>query len=232
MLAVQRAPPTLVRYDSRTATGWKPRSSSWPSFFSWMRVTSSARMTRSMMMGAASSESCTHTAQTAGWPTGLTGEGPGGERQSARSSATSVTMGGVLAPQVMAHRAELRARRRAPYLAGVVHDDGVAAAQENLAGVLVHGALGVGDVGHVLDDHHVVGVLAGAAWRGRGGTGWVEPWAGCANYGCHVVRAQTLAGGHWLVHTGAQEAARGVGVGAGPVTEGLQCVLRQACRTP
>lgn len=56
------------------------------------------------------------------------------------------------------------------HLAGVVHDDCVAAAHEDLAGVLVHGALGVGHVGHILDDHHMVGVLARAAQgRGQGG---------------------------------------------------------------
>jgi hypothetical protein len=44
-------------------------------------------------------------------------------------------------------------------LAGVVHDDGVVAAHKDLARVLVHGALAVADVRHVLDDNHVVGML-------------------------------------------------------------------------
>lgn len=115
-----------------------------------------------------------------------------------------------------------------PHLAGVVHDDGVAAAQEDLRGVLhrggrgkgsvpvggcmgrlagrrgqhagagedasslamalppchrslprpalehpphlIHGTLGVGHIRHILDHHHVVRVLAGAA--GRWGQGF------------------------------------------------------------
>ena len=46
-------------------------------------------------------------------------------------------------------------------LAGVVHHDGLAAAQEDLAAVLVHGALAVRHVGDVLDDHAVIRVLPG-----------------------------------------------------------------------
>mmetsp|Transcript_4553 Transcript_4553/g.11473 ORF Transcript_4553/g.11473 Transcript_4553/m.11473 type:complete len:494 (+) Transcript_4553:426-1907(+) len=44
-------------------------------------------------------------------------------------------------------------------LARVVHDDGVLPPHEDFGGVLVHGALGVCDVGHVLDDDDVIGVL-------------------------------------------------------------------------
>lgn len=46
-------------------------------------------------------------------------------------------------------------------LASVVHGDGVGASQEDGADVLVHGTLGVTDVGHVLDDDGVIGVLGG-----------------------------------------------------------------------
>ena len=50
-------------------------------------------------------------------------------------------------------------RREQRVLACVVHDDGVGATHENFARVLVHGALAVGDLRHVLDDDDVVGVL-------------------------------------------------------------------------
>ena len=51
-------------------------------------------------------------------------------------------------------------RREQGVLASVMHHDGVAAAHEDLAGVLVHGALAVGHVGYILDHHHMVWVLA------------------------------------------------------------------------
>lgn len=44
-------------------------------------------------------------------------------------------------------------------LASVVHDDGVLAAQEDLANVFVHSSLAVTDVRNVLDDDAVVGVV-------------------------------------------------------------------------
>lgn len=51
-------------------------------------------------------------------------------------------------------------RRQQGVFARVVHDDGVAAAHEDLAGVLIHGTLAICHVGYILDHHHVVGVLA------------------------------------------------------------------------
>lgn len=45
-------------------------------------------------------------------------------------------------------------------LACVVDGQRVAPAHEDLGDVLVHGTLGVGHCGHVLDDHHMVWVLA------------------------------------------------------------------------
>ena len=50
-------------------------------------------------------------------------------------------------------------RREERILARVVHDDGVGAAHEDLRRVLVHCALRVTDVRHVLDDDAVVRVL-------------------------------------------------------------------------
>ena len=40
-----------------------------------------------------------------------------------------------------------------------MHDDGVLPPGEDIGSVLVHGALGVCDVGHVLDDNDVIGLL-------------------------------------------------------------------------
>lgn len=54
-------------------------------------------------------------------------------------------------------------------LAGVVHGDGVGTAQEDGGDVLIHSALGVTDVGHVLDDDSVVGVLRRLVEDGVGG---------------------------------------------------------------
>ncbi len=45
-------------------------------------------------------------------------------------------------------------------LTHVVHGDGVVTAHEDLAHVLVHGALAVTDIGHILDDNHMVRVLS------------------------------------------------------------------------
>lgn len=44
---------TFVRYDSKTATGWKGCDSCLPSRFNLMRDVSSARSTKSRMIGAA-----------------------------------------------------------------------------------------------------------------------------------------------------------------------------------
>ncbi len=46
-------------------------------------------------------------------------------------------------------------------LADVVHADGVETVAEDLGGVLIDGSLGVADVGDVLDDDEMVGLLAG-----------------------------------------------------------------------
>lgn len=58
------------------------------------------------------------------------------------------------------HQVQHQRRRQQRVLARVVHGNGVGAVHEDAGRVLVHGALAVAHCGHVLDDHHVVRVLA------------------------------------------------------------------------
>lgn len=45
-------------------------------------------------------------------------------------------------------------------LAGVMYDQSVVATHHYLGGVLVHGTLTITHIGYILDDHHMIGMLA------------------------------------------------------------------------
>ena len=62
---------------------------------------------------------------------------------------------------------ERRGKKRV--LAGVVHGDGVGTAEEDGGDVLIHSTLGVTDVGNILDDDSVIGVLRRLVEDGVGG---------------------------------------------------------------
>ena len=192
-----------------------------------------------MMMGAASRESCVWVGGWGGvgWG-GVGAEGRGVSRSArgqARAWAGSSLMRGVRARLHFNITPPAQARPRtasptcraqaggasgpaATHLAGVVHDDGVASAQEDFAGVLIHGTLGVGDVWHVPGGWGSVCV-----WGGGGGGEWVGRW-GRARDG----DGEASAGG------GAREGVRTApcAAGSGDTAAGAAHYNPACCRTP